>query len=65
MRITLCNLNPPDNKIKKLIEEDVYKTHESSSEDEYQSDVKFKELSSKLTHDLITTNFNHDKLTYI
>ena len=48
--------------MKKIKEEDEHKTHDSSSEDEYQSDVNFKELSSKQTYDLIVNNFNHDKL---
>ena len=51
--IGLENLPKPSLELEKTIEEDVYKHHHDSSDDEFMTDRAFKQASKEMVHELI------------
>jgi len=49
----------PSEEVKKIIKEDVYRIHNDSSDDEWQTDEAFKKESKAMVHDLIYSLNDH------
>ena len=60
--IPFKSLPRPNKEMEKIIEEDVYRTHSSSSDDEKDNDYDFRERSNKMVQIMVDDNFDDDRI---
>ena len=60
--IPFKSLPPPNKEMEAIIEEDVYKTHSSSSDDEKANDYEFRDRSNKMVQIMVDDNFDDERV---